>query len=154
MYDIGLIQLAEPVKPVKGKLFPIKIDPKKVEAGDPVQAAGWGHTNWGRPMFLESVDLTAFEGEKCAQLYPAFDNRSMLCVGSNAAGKDTCQGDSGGPLIVRGSSSDKDRLVGLTSYGRSVCGKLPAIYSSLAHYYGWIVKTIGNAELNMLRSLE
>ena len=64
----------------------------------------------------------------------------QICVGDLKDGKDTCTGDSGGPIqtIERGNQCVYT-IVGITSFGTSVCGVLSgAVYTKVNFYLDWI----------------
>ncbi|KAF4315599.1 hypothetical protein JM18_009202 [Phytophthora kernoviae] len=60
----------------------------------------------------------------------------MLCAGG-VLNKDACVGDDGSPLII--SSSKKDVLLGLNSWGPKNCGtEVPSVYSRVSNVRAWI----------------
>ncbi|XP_060135750.1 acrosin-like [Zootoca vivipara] len=73
-----------------------------------------------------------------------------ICAGSMEAGIATCKGDRGGPLMCRGQRSERYWVVGIASWGPSVCGqeKRPGVYTSTQFYLDWIRKTT-NEELSL-----
>mmetsp|Transcript_560 Transcript_560/g.635 ORF Transcript_560/g.635 Transcript_560/m.635 type:complete len:667 (+) Transcript_560:1-2001(+) len=73
--------------------------------------------------------------------YDDYITDDMLCASDE--GEDSCQGDSGGPLVVRGSSSQKDVLVGVVSWGYG-CGEptFPGVYARVSAVQNWIETTI------------
>ncbi|KAF2344226.1 Serine proteases trypsin domain, partial [Trinorchestia longiramus] len=67
----------------------------------------------------------------------------QVCAGG-VEGEDSCTGDSGGPLITTGVHGPPYQLVGLTSFGRSLCGGLGSygVYTAVSKYRVWIVQTL------------
>nr|XP_053650285.1 serine protease 30-like [Cherax quadricarinatus] len=88
-------------------------------------------------------------------VYPA-----NLCAGGDD--KDACQGDSGGPLVCCTNSTEdlaSCRLTGITSWGIGCATEgIPGVYTEVAHYVGWLRKTIskeyGEDELRTLSFFE
>ncbi|KDR19585.1 Serine protease snake [Zootermopsis nevadensis] len=67
----------------------------------------------------------------------------MICAGDPQGMNDTCNGDSGGPLQVKTTESNAYFIVGITSYGPSVCGgSTPGIYTRVNKYLDWIESII------------
>lgn len=65
------------------------------------------------------------------------DNQSINILLSNL------QGDSGGPLQVKTTETNVYNIVGITSYGPSVCGgSTPGIYTRVNKYLDWIESII------------
>eukprot|EP01083_Nonionella_stella_P142990 443487_1 len=61
-----------------------------------------------------------------------FVTNNMICaVGKNT---DSCQGDSGGPLVKSGTTEQ----VGIVSWGFGCNNNIPAIYTNVGVFYGWI----------------
>lgn len=71
----------------------------------------------------------------------AFLGDTQLCVGGKF-NEDVCQGDSGGPLMMKTLDGIWE-AVGVISFGRG-CGLdgWPGVYTSVAHYLGWIGTTL------------
>ena len=64
----------------------------------------------------------------------------QICVGDLKESKDTCTGDSGGPIqIIERRNQCVYTIVGITSFGTSVCGILSgAVYTKVHFYLDWI----------------
>jgi secreted trypsin-like serine protease len=72
----------------------------------------------------------------------------MLCARDAQAKMDTCQGDSGGPLQVKTTEITAYSIVGVTSFGPSICGGLtPGIYTRVNKYVDWIESVVWNSTL-------
>lgn len=55
------------------------------------------------------------------------------------------QGDSGGPLQVRTTDVTAYSIVGVTSFGPSICGgSTPGIYTRVDKYVDWIESVVWN----------
>lgn len=153
-HDIALLHLVpEPGKTnldMVAHSDPIRIETGPVPAAATLMVTGWGQTGEieagqerdvrGQPM-RSSLDLlegrlrpvSARDCGRVAAYRRSLGPGAICAVGGDARQQDTCQGDSGGPLTMQG------RLVGLVSWGVG-CGRpgVPAIYTRVAHYAGWI----------------
>lgn len=83
-----------------------------------------------------AVDLSACTGSGREVYGPAIKTGGVLCVASGE-GEGSCNGDSGGPL-VRIRDDGRALLVGVVSQGRGCAQGVPAIYTSILAYRGWI----------------
>ncbi|KAG2506909.1 hypothetical protein JM16_009104, partial [Phytophthora kernoviae] len=91
---------------------------------------------------LNSVDVPLWNDQNCTQQLNT--DPSMLCAGG-VLNKDACVGDDGSPLII--SSSKKDVLLGLNSWGPKNCGtEVPSVYSRVSNVRAWI-DSIVNGEI-------
>lgn len=70
-------------------------------------------------------------------------NRNQICAGE-IDGRDTCVGDSGGPLMLEHQvkSNYLIFLIGIVSYGPSLCGSAPSVYTYVPNYVRWINEVI------------
>jgi secreted trypsin-like serine protease len=153
--DIALLQLSAktdipPISIADGGIM-MRLDSSEASNGA-VDALGWG-------VFDVSADPeNPVAGERPDDLQIAtFDYLRLPFPGSsgsptsvvaatNATGADTCFGDSGGPLfvpdgrILGNKTISGSRLVGITSYGSSLCSTndSPGIYTKVADYTHWI----------------
>ncbi|CAI5786729.1 acrosinacrosin-like [Podarcis lilfordi] len=73
-----------------------------------------------------------------------------ICAGTLEGGVASCKGDRGGPLMCREQRSERYWVVGIASWGPSVCGqgKRPGVYTSTQFYRNWIRKTT-NEDLSL-----
>jgi len=115
---------------------------------------GWA-TGWGvskvenlfttkQENVLQQVNLTIQELDFCRQRkrnYP--DDRMILCAGQQD-GRDICRGDSGGPIMLSDSVAQTWYIVGISSFGATVCGARNAqgIFTSVHYYMDWINRNI------------
>ena len=96
------------------------------------------------PADLQQVGLNYLPDALCVKEYGAIYGPGSLCAGTLATdgrvetGKDSCQGDSGGPL-TREEDGGRRSLVGLVSNGKGCGAGIPALYTRVSHYDGWIV---------------
>ncbi len=105
-----------------------------------------GCTSDGYPVHLRETPLPMMSASACADLggvySMTFDAATMVCAGTTGdlvetepgleegTAKSPCFGDSGGPLVVEGPGGT-DYQVGVVSWGPSVCGVGPAVFSRL-----------------------
>lgn len=110
---------------------------------------GVGGVTQRNPPELQEAKLKHIGDEKCRPYYPNW-GPGMICVGAAGTGRDSCQGDSGGPL-VRQEGSQKI-LVGIVSNGYGCAYKdMPAAYTRVSYYLGWIDKQKRTAPLGFSR---
>jgi len=126
-YDIAVVEINE--RFVFGpKIFPIAMGNLEPNLGTNVMAVGWGTVEQGlQTTELREVILPLVDRATCNRYWPGYIDESIICAGT--ANADSCGGDTGGPLV-------KDALlVGLVSWGSSVCGDgTPAAYTNLADF--------------------
>lgn len=142
-HDVAILRLARPsVQPTIAIAGPQ--ERSLWEPGDQARVVGWGTSFFlvgPSPDDLHEVDVSIVSDERCGDLDPFFDPRTMLCAGEELGGRDACQGDSGGPLMVRGASGWLQ--VGSVSSGQG-CG-FPLFYGVYARVAddplrSWIVE--------------
>ncbi|XP_069705020.1 serine protease snake-like [Periplaneta americana] len=149
--DLALIELDRPVK------FSETVQPAclytKSELPDTVlEITGWGATTSTRSAkssILQYAQLSLVPNDKCNASYVNQKKvnkgvqEGMMCAGDPEGNMDTCNGDSGGPLQVKTTETNAYLVVGVTSYGPSVCGgTTPAIYTRVDKYVDWIESEI------------
>jgi len=147
--DFMIIVLEE-----KSALDPICLAEENVLIGEnqKLHVYGFGETEnaYSSDSLLE-VDVDYISNEECQTLYDSLgDNtydfsitNNMMCADSSNEGKDSCYGDSGGPLIRKGSSNEKDMLVGVVSWGVG-CATYPGVYSRISSQVDWIKEQVGD----------
>lgn len=137
-----------------GPLAKINLDPAYPVDMAPVTAIGFGKPDdqktFSRELLQVNLDTISFQ--QCKTLLQAgqasiqLDDKSQICAGVLAGGKDTCIGDSGGPLM------DANKLiVGIISKGEdSKCGvkNVPSVYTRVSNYANWIHAGICNLSAN------
>ncbi|PVU99582.1 hypothetical protein BB559_000590 [Furculomyces boomerangus] len=148
--DIALIKLKNPIDPVDAK--PIQIYGNKISENQTLSVVGWGYKNpdSGFSNILMKADEKVISGEKCKEIYTAFDGYygKILCTG-DLNGKGSCNGDSGGPLFIETPSGEF--LVGLfinsvakNQKQRYMCGVKDSVnlYIHVSKYNEFITENI------------
>ena len=126
-------------------------------AGELTIAYGYGATSTGgdasyklRETFLPLVGLGQcrkqwaefLRGPQVSTYYPSLVEETLPATGvicaSTENGRDTCSGDSGGPLINRVTGVQ----VGIVSYGYECATGVPAVYTQVSAYQGWVLSTL------------
>lgn len=120
--------------------------------------AGWGQTEFGGDLSknLKKISMEIFDQEECQIVYTdaktrnGIDYETKICYGSHTtSGIDTCGGDIGSGLLSIPSTNNTCswNLVGITTYGLSVCGiiGIPGIYTRVWPYKEWIEENIAAA---------
>ena len=143
--DIGIINLAGPVKNIK----PITLPSKNYKAKGTLRTFGWGMINEEGDMsenlltalqYDHSKDLDTIEEYKIydnfKKVIPATAYLENLSIG-------TCYGDSGGPLVDKNSI-----LVGITSWANtSDCSEpMATIFTKISEYRDWIQEASAKSE--------
>ncbi|HEY4143597.1 serine protease [Pinirhizobacter sp.] len=115
-YDIGFIELAEPVADAALVTLPPKGQPSDQRTGELTTVAGWGRTNHPDIILdrLQEASVELLPPSRCSGYGVMYDPSLMLCAGS--PGKDSCTGDSGGPLFSVAADGKIEQL-GIVSYG-------------------------------------
>lgn len=146
--DIALIKLAVPLSHCARDRMRLILLPMKswsIPVGLTATLTGFGATGNHKKdsqRLLHSVNVSVQHDEHCSRHFPVYDASLMVCAGGEA-GKGSCDGDSGGPLVAR--VSDKDFLIGLSSYGSKRCAiSIPDVYTRVSHYIDWIERTISS----------
>lgn len=160
--NIALIRLAESVD------FTENIQPACLytDKGDlspnvKLTVIGWGITNRDEPSnALLAAQVETVPTSECnstllnynklvaaVALESGIDN-SQYCAYDPKERSGTCRGDSGSPLqFFDDSNHGIATVVGVTSFGLGCGGKLPGIYSRVAHYLDWIEANVWPARL-------
>ncbi|XP_047487475.1 phenoloxidase-activating factor 3-like [Penaeus chinensis] len=143
--DIALIRLNRKVQ-FNAAVQPICLPPAGLNLGsflagrDPV-VIGWGITqNTMNVQVLQKVAVPFVDFGTCKRANaPETLVSGQICFGGRA-GQDSCRGDSGGPLFLDASPGT---ILGIVSKG-GPCGKagVPAIYTDVPFYRGWIVQNL------------
>lgn len=157
--DIALVKLAKPAQLHNFFVYPICLPSNPLQdmgfsvsqfQGKLAMATGWGVTD-PKNIFttrtadiLHQVNLTIQERQYCHQQkrkYP--DSRMILCAGQGD-GRDVCRADSGGPLMLSDGFSQRWYVVGVTSFGPTICGDRNAqgVFTSIHYYIDWIMQNI------------
>jgi secreted trypsin-like serine protease len=145
-YDVGIIELAQPVTGIT----PVKLaTPADEKAGASGTLLGYGLTKpgfKGLPDSLQSGAVTLISQASCARSYPKAIIASELCTQDPSPAKTpftvACAGDSGGPTIVRTPSGPVQ--IGVTSWGAEVkdaqCGSkgLPNVTMRVSSFASFI----------------
>ncbi|KAJ8709924.1 hypothetical protein PYW07_009290 [Mythimna separata] len=101
---------------------------------------GWGVTKMTQrlsyePIFLQKKVLPVYPNAFCKEVYgDKFISESMFCAGTITTGEGACDHDAGGPAILSG------RLVGIISFGPSICGfaNAPTVFTKIGFFSDWI----------------
>jgi secreted trypsin-like serine protease len=136
-YDIGFIELAEPVAGAALAILPPKGQPSELHMGEHVTVAGWGRTDHPDVLLdrLQEASVEILRPSRCAGYGATYDPSLMLCAGS--PGRDSCTGDSGGPLFSVDAAGVVEHL-GIVSYGKGCADPaFPGLYTWLGSAEIW-----------------
>jgi hypothetical protein len=104
-----------------------------------VYLAGKGQTEYGKKSsVLLKTEVKLMAPEKCN--YSNFDSRLMICA-DGTRGNSSAKGDSGGPMVT-----EKNFLVGVTSFGGSQPGNSPIVYTKLSAFRALLVPILGGTK--------
>ncbi|XP_017083570.2 spaetzle-processing enzyme-like [Drosophila eugracilis] len=144
--DIALLRLLLPVTYTK-EIQPICIQPSPRNSNrffvdQPLDIAGWGKSgsDTSKNILLQST-IFGMDPHNCSDRYPILGINiwTHLCAATHD-GTDTCQGDSGSPLMatVGRGFEEYTYLAGISSYGSTICGIGPSVYTRTDNYIDWI----------------
>ncbi|XP_018008110.1 CLIP domain-containing serine protease HP8 isoform X1 [Hyalella azteca] len=148
--DIAVVRFDRPVtfgSYVQPICIPNNFDPNipaSSELNPLALAVGWGATEkLSSSPVLQEIRLPLVDIQLCNASYLGILNENQICAGGET-GEDTCSGDSGGPLVATGKAGGKYFLIGLTSFGRLLCGSKGSfgVYTAVHKYRDWIVQTL------------
>jgi len=157
--DIALYELAEDVVvPLDSSIPYIRLERTPVTTkGTAMTVIGFGDTDPDNAYDVLSDELLEAtvgfvpRAECIARMGLGQIGPDMLCA-YNPSGEDSCGGDSGGPLLLKGGYNGNnnnninypadDSLVGLVSWGYDCGGNTPGVYTNIAYFYDWIVKSM------------
>ncbi|CAL4148690.1 unnamed protein product, partial [Meganyctiphanes norvegica] len=93
---------------------------------------------------LQQVELLFNERPFCRRQKDNFPNSRMILCAGEGDGKDICRADSGGPIMLTDSKLQRYYVVGISSYGATVCGSRDSqsIFTNVHHYKDWINQNI------------
>jgi len=142
--DIALLKLKSPAQRLPVATLISKASLKN--PGTTATAIGWGATNADateRPEILQEVDLQVVSKTTCEGWWGEGGIKdTMLCAGYALGERDACSGDSGGPLVAPNTSqNDRWELIGIVSFGPSLCaqpGGQYGVYTDVYDYLDWI----------------
>ncbi|XP_071441700.1 serine protease snk-like [Hetaerina americana] len=154
--DIALLEIGPALEPYalslsEKQLHPACLPDNFVDTDPIYVATGWGRVGYGEDPSLDllKVELQLVDAAICNdtfeqeikssnKLIRGID-KTMICAGYLAGGKDTCQGDSGGPLQIPFKNACMYEIWGITSFGK-ICGTAnsPAVYTRVSEYVPWI----------------
>ena len=153
--DLALLRLAEPssapVQPLAART-----DEALWAPGGRATAVGYGLTSSDAEEVssqLLQVDVPIVGDAECDQDYGDIDDARHLCAGERGTeadpGAGVCQGDSGGPLFSAPDSAGRRLQLGITSFGGPQCAvELPAVWTEVAQYRGWIDGIVGGGPID------
>lgn len=137
--DIALIRLQEPVK-YSDKIKPICLDSTS-QAFDKLWVIGFGQRNssvFSKPTILHEVSFPKADQAACEKEFADYKvGKNQICAG--VKGKDPCTNDSGGPLMGFDEAKKSYALVGLVSFGSTVCAQgNPTVYTRVSAFNNWV----------------
>ncbi|CAB3251599.1 unnamed protein product [Arctia plantaginis] len=135
------------------KIISISDLPTTVPSTAEVLILGWGVTKLSQklsyePIFLQKKYLPVYPNTFCKEVYGKnFITEKMFCAGTITTGEGACDHDAGGPAIFAG------RLVGIISFGPSVCGftNAPTVFTLIGAFSDWI-ETVNESMPNYYRA--
>jgi hypothetical protein len=145
-YDIALAFLEEPREHAPLGVLPTEDEAEALVPGAAVSIVGWGQRSQNGPAGLK------YWGESVVGAVSAYEFQ----VGPDSGDVRQCHGDSGGPtfLAVETSSSEKERVVGVTSHSwdASDCQSIGGVETRVDYYLDWIDDAMSDACADGTRS--
>lgn len=149
-YDVALLELARPLN-LNKNVQPIAIaTPDELAAASSGRATGWGATTClpvvqgecGGSVVddLRKVTIPIHDASTCDVFSGGvISTKRHVCAG-DGDGTGTCAGDSGGPLTIKVDGERK--LVGITSFGGSLCQTYVVFANATFFGPGWVHKKL------------
>lgn len=153
--DIALLELAEPVI-FKHHIAPICVrKDHNIEPGETVFYSGWDLECSGeypcadqlrreaKAIEAQLVDLDICRSNMTIseELLPrVFDGSKSLCANPKEGKACSCRSDPGGSLFV--TKNDRAHLIGVTSSFGRCSPECPALFTSVASHFAWIIATM------------
>lgn len=146
IYDVGLLQLAEPI-PFDDKAQPVKLaevdDDERIPFHKQGVLSGWGvnETSGYAQPYLQKIHLQLLTDEECQKKINDHSGRESFIPIHNLCSDDyyngECYGDSGSPYVINGTQ------YGIVSWSYKPCGVVPGTYSRITNpiYGNWIRET-------------
>lgn len=151
-HDIALLILRTPINyTVAAQPVCLQRDRANLVVGRRAQIVGWGKVSLSnvRAPEMQFMDVPLSPWDQCLKVYGssgALESQKSIegqwmCAGGE--GRDVCQGYGGAPLIVTDAGGVSSQI-GIMSFGSENCGglRIPSVYTSIAHFYNWIVENI------------
>ncbi|ALC42923.1 CG32277, partial [Drosophila busckii] len=144
--DVALLQLAQPMELLPGRVVSIALCRRPPPSNTYVRISGWGVTqeqNREPAAQVRTALVRVLSRTECQLAYAgqAQLSDSMLCAAVRGI-RDSCSGDSGGPLVYRG------QVCGIVSWGFG-CARAayPGVYTSVAseRVQRFIAQTLGHS---------
>ncbi|VEN51797.1 unnamed protein product [Callosobruchus maculatus] len=115
--------------------------------GEAVKIAGWGYTDTKTldlPEVLMYIVAPVLHRSTCNAVYKHPLDETQFCIGFKHERKDSCSGDSGAPVTKYMKASEKRQhfQIAIVSYGLTVCGNGPAVYTNVLYYMPLILDQI------------
>ncbi|XP_055854540.1 transmembrane protease serine 9-like [Episyrphus balteatus] len=141
--DVVVLKVSVPFE-FNEKIAPISLADnfgRSMEINYPVTITGWGVTDMYSqiliPDNLMMLNYSTISNEDCIRR--GFNVSPNEVCALHGRKKGSCLGDSGGPLVNR----ERNRLIGLVSYGSRICAdNKPDVYVRVSKYIPWILKAI------------
>ncbi|GFU43657.1 transmembrane protease serine 2 [Nephila pilipes] len=148
-YDIALMKLDKPVS-MNDNIQTVCLPTKDSLYEDmTAQVIGWGVSEKGgreSAKVLQTATENVPTNSMCGFIYAILGipvTKRHVCAGGES-NKGICFGDSGGPLVAM--NETKPIAIGVASFGSYLgcaAARVPAVYTSTAHYTDWIVEKMG-----------
>lgn len=129
-FDAAVLKLDAPVAGIE----PISVVSEEQDQYETPQrvltVAGWGAVTSPKQTFpdrMEKASVPIVSDSRAEEFYPNEFSRNLM-VAAGGEERDTCTGDSGGPIFDRTGSGEFIQ-VGITSFGKDVCGPRPGVYT-------------------------
>nr|ATU82465.1 venom S1 protease 26 [Lethocerus distinctifemur] len=143
--DIAMVVLEEPISFTQSA-GPVCLPSEPLSlVNEQVKVMGWGKLGAGRgtSSVLRKLNIKVIPLEVCKKNFKReilLDPPTQICT--IRRNKDSCAGDSGGPLVWLDPETNRYTLVGLVSYGKTLCATGPAVNTDLSAHLDWIQRKI------------
>lgn len=138
--DIALVQTKTPLNfdtPYVGPAC-VPDDGQDFRGTEKCFLSGWGNEEkFQHPNTLKQVSGAIWSKEDFKKKWGIMVRDGMIGFGEQGRSFGPCQGDSGGPLVCPTESGKYD-VVGVVSFGTTMCKKKPGVFSEVAYFRKWI----------------
>jgi len=151
LHNVALLKTDEPFE-LTSHVQPVCLPPYKrpVKNSQKCKISGWTDAMLVRDTkVLQDTNVNIISDEECQNYHKESVLKDIFCAEIDNENKDQCRGEAGGPLVCENEISNKNVLIGVTSWGQGCSDSSgPAGFTDIAQYVYWISS---QTEIKMLK---